>query len=158
MTGPVRLVLAAALCAASLGLGWSSADTGSFLTSGYVPGTCSTDYDGYMSCTTGTVGYYYNPTYGMVNRGYGADARVVLVPAAAALAWAARRRTRTSERVVLVAAVALAAVALRAGVDGQSSAALVGGVAAVLAASVLRTPTRAASPPGAVAGQPAGAF
>lgn len=140
MRAPTRLVLAAVLCAASLGLGWSSADTGSFLTTGFVPGTCTTDYDGYMSCTTGTVGYYYNPTYGAVDRGYGADARVVLVPAAAALAWAARRRTRTSERVVGIAAVALAAVALRAGVDGQTSAALVGGVAAALAVSVLRPP------------------
>ncbi|QXC62984.1 hypothetical protein KSP35_09460 [Aquihabitans sp. G128] len=144
MTSPigpkVRLLVAAGLVVFSLGLGWAAtAGSTGYTSPGYVmPGLCTSTYDGYLDCSPGTyqVGYYIPGTPAGAARGYEADARIALVPAAIALGWASRRRSRGSVLAVQASSAALAFVSVRAAVDGQTAGALVGLLAAALAASV----------------------
>lgn len=145
-----RLLLAAALTLTSLGMTWSAQE--STTTAGYVtPSFCTTTYDGYLDCTYG--GYapgVFVP--GVDGRGFEAPARVLLVPALAALAVASRRRTPTTERLVRAAAWALAGAAVLAVGTGSAAGAPIVTVAAALAAASVAWPglvARAAPRPAA---------
>ena len=118
-----RLYGAAALCFLSLGMAWrTSLDFGPQM--GW-----SLPYS-YM----GSDGYYYTaPSYGFVYygaegvevvQGFRSDERAVLVPAAAALAVAASRRTRSTRRGAKAAVIGIAALAAIACSRGRVPAAV----------------------------------
>lgn len=139
-SGSTRLLGAAVLCVVALGLAWDfDPGTGGYLSPGIlVP-------NGYVSPVTGdyTVGplqylpgYYIPGSSGSEIHGFESDERVVLVPAALTLAWAARRRTHATRRATRIATAGLAPLALMAFSRSMLGAALVTAAAVVLAAPV----------------------
>ncbi len=137
MNATTRLVLAAVVCAVSLGLGWqaSRASTG-YQTPGMVLPTTNVA----IGSDDLWIGSQYYPGYWVegdpmrARRGFEADVRVVLVPAALALAWVSQVRSEKSVRVARVAMIALAAIGLQALGRGMVAAALSVVVVLVLAA------------------------
>lgn len=134
-----RLQLAAVLVVLCLGLGWGS----SLALTGYLtPGSTmvTTSYNWYSDSldltTTYMPGFFVDGDPFAARKGYESDVRVILVPAAGILAWAARRRTALSLRLVRAATIALAATAALALSRSMTAASLVALVAAGLAASV----------------------
>lgn len=141
--GSTRLLLAAALCVASLGVGWgATSESEGYVTSGYIVP------NGYVSPITGEyspgAGQYYAGSYvpgtpGAESPGFESDARVLLAPAMVGLVLAVRKRTgtRRSTQVARWSTIALAAAAALAIGTAATTAAVVATVAAfVVAASV----------------------
>lgn len=138
--GAARLLGAAALCVVALGLAWDfSSGSSGFVTPGIlVP-------NGYVSPITGEYsvgplqylpGSYIPGLSGSEIHGFESDERVVLFPAALALAWAARRRTDATRRATHVALVGLTAIAMVAFSRSMLGAAMVTAAAVALAAPV----------------------
>lgn len=140
MSASARLLAAAALCLASLGLGWSS----SLSLTGYMtPGmNLSTTY---ISPVTGDIstGFTYTPGWWVrgdpfgAARGHESDVRVVLVPAALVLAAAVRRPDERTWRAARIAVWALVAITILALSRGMLAAALSTAAAVLLAAPAL---------------------
>lgn len=137
--GATRLIVAAAIAAGLLGLSWLPGDYGTGdLTPGMVLTSLTTDLNGDLVLTSDYVpGIYSVGLPGSPIVGSQTDVRVLLVPAAAALALAAFRRTRTTRR---GAQLAIGALLIAALLGISSGAAIPAGLcvtAAGLAASVL---------------------
>lgn len=137
MSVSARLLAAAALCVVSLGLGWSS----SLSLTGYMtPGMNLTTT--YVSPVTGdaSIGFTYTPGWWVggdpfgARRGFESDVRVVLVPAALALAVAARHPDERSWRAARIALWALVAISVLALGRGMLAAAISTVAAVVVAA------------------------
>lgn len=112
-----RLLAASALCLLSLGMAWrTSLDFG--LQMGWTLPYSYQGADGYYYTQISRGFLYYGADGVEVLHGYRSDARVVLVPVAAALAVASIRRTRGTRRAAraaVVGMVALVAVAFSRG-------------------------------------------
>ena len=108
-TGAWRLLAASGVCLLSLGLVWQTAlDYG--LTLNYTLPYTGIDADGWYYTVPGSTYLTYGFDGVDVVHGHRSDARVVLVPAAVILAWAAGRRTplsRTLTRASVVGMVVL---------------------------------------------------
>lgn len=128
MSTGARLLAAAALCVVSLGIGWAgNMSSDGYLTTGYYT------YGAYADTSYYTPGYFVEGDPLDATPGAGADVRVVLVPAAAAFAWAVRHRTVASRRAARIAVWALVAVVAIGLSRGMTGGALVAGSAAALA-------------------------
>jgi hypothetical protein len=131
-----RLLAAAALCALALGLGWTyNAGSAGYSMGGYA---YRYQYDsaagGYVNEMTYVPGLYYYAGHGpAVLPGASSDARVVLVPTIAGLAWAADPRRRRARSVARAAGAGLVVLITLALSRGMAAAALATGGALALA-------------------------
>lgn len=138
--GTAPLIVAAAISAGLLGLSWFPGALGTgHLSPGIVLTGTTTDVYGDLVLTSDYVpGIYSTGLPGSPIAGYQADVRVLLVPAAAALALAAFHRTRLMRRAAQLAVGALLIAAVLGISHGAAVPAGLCVTAAALAASALR--------------------
>lgn len=139
--GPnARLVAASLVCVLALGLGWQSSRASlGYLNPGLVLPTSN------ISPVTGDVwaGSQYYPGAWVegdpmrAQRGFRSDVRVVLVPSAGVLWWAARARSDQARRAARVALAALVVIGVMALGRGMVAAAISTAVVVWLAGPVL---------------------
>jgi hypothetical protein len=130
-----RLYAAAALLVVALGLGWGGTVEGGYVAPGLLlPTTYVSPISGDVSVGSQYFAGYYVPGFQDGIAGYESDVRIVLLPAAAVLWFAARRRTPVTRRLARIATGAIGVLLVLALSRGMAASALVmiGALALVL--------------------------